>query len=92
VLNIPEHVDPLGAFHVEQGFAGGRVPVLQLFDFVPLEPEAAATVGAGQDFDAGDGQGFQFVVARWAIHGPIIDEERIGATSGEALTGCSRFQ
>lgn len=78
VLNVPEHMYPLGTFHVEQGFAGGRVPVLQLFDLAPLEPEAAATLGAGQDPDAGDRQGFQFVVARRAVHGGIIDENRIG--------------
>ncbi len=77
-MNVPEHMDPLGTFHVKQGFAGGRVPVLQFFDFVPLEPEATATVGAGQDSDAGNGQGFQFVVTRRAVHGGIIDEDRIG--------------
>ncbi len=80
MLHVAEHVDAFGTFHAKQFFPRAGITVFQFFEFVPLEPKAAAAVGAGQDFDAGDGQGFQCVVARWAIHGPIIDEEWIGAT------------
>ena len=58
VLNVPEHVNPLRPFHAKQFRPCAGITVFQFFELVPLEPEAAATAGAGQDPDAGDRQGF----------------------------------
>ncbi len=68
MLNIPEHVDPFRAFHVEQFNASPRVPVLQFFDLAPLEPETAATADTGMGSDTSDLHGLKFIITCWAIH------------------------
>lgn len=72
MLNIPEHMDSFRAFHVEQSRPGRGIPVFQLFDLSPLEPEPAATAYAGLYFNPRNLEEFQFMVARRAVHRIII--------------------
>lgn len=68
VLNVPEHMDALRPFHVEQCGARPGVAVLHFSDFTPLEPETAATALTAMGLDAGDFQEFQWVITRRTIH------------------------
>lgn len=72
MLDISENMDPVHSFHVEQFGSGACIPVIQLFDFVPLEPEATATAFTGMRLDARHLQEFQFVDARRTFHRAII--------------------
>ncbi len=58
VLNISENVDSLRPFDMEQFDACRRIPILQFFDLVPLEPETAATALTGMRFNTRNLQDF----------------------------------
>jgi hypothetical protein len=68
VLNIPEIVDPVGPFHVDQFGSRCRVAVLYFFDLAPIEPQTSATSCAGVHFNAGYFQRLEFIITCWAIH------------------------
>jgi hypothetical protein len=72
VMDISENVDSVRSFHVEQFGSGACIPVIQFFDFVPLEPEATAIAFTGMRLDTRHLQEFQFVVARRTFHRTII--------------------
>ena len=68
MLNIPERVHALRPFHVEQFSTRRRIAVFQFFDGAPLEPQPAATAGAGLHLNAGHFCRLELIITCWAIH------------------------
>ena len=62
MLNVPERMHTLGAFHVEQFRTRAGIAILQFFDGTPFEPQTTTTADASLHFNAGDFHRLKFIV------------------------------